>query len=75
MKKYTVALAIEVDGRIYQYGSTIELDDKTAALYSHALRAVKAGEPAAVVETAIPAVEHAAAPKNAGEMIDHGSHS
>jgi hypothetical protein len=36
-KKYTVVLPIDVDGRIYQHGSTVELDEATAKLYSHAL--------------------------------------
>lgn len=39
-KKYQVTLPIEVDGVIYQHGATVELDDKTAELYSHALIAV-----------------------------------
>lgn len=39
-KAYTVVLPIEVAGIIYQHGATVELDDETAVLYAHALRAV-----------------------------------
>ena len=49
MKTFTVVLPIEVNGRIYQHGATVELDAETAALYSHALRAAEQG--AAVTET------------------------
>jgi len=44
MKKYTVLLPIEVNGRIYQHGETVELDDATATAYSHALIAAQAKE-------------------------------
>ena len=50
---YTVGLPIEVAGRVYQYGETVELDDATAALYGHALRAKT---PAAAEETPKPAI-------------------
>jgi hypothetical protein len=38
-KKFRVLLPIEIDGRIYEFGSTVELDLETALLYSHALMA------------------------------------
>jgi hypothetical protein len=41
MKKYRVVLPIEVGGRIYQFGETIDLDMETAAQYAHALIAVE----------------------------------
>jgi hypothetical protein len=37
VKRYRVLLAIEVDGRIYEFGETVELDAKTAWEYRHAL--------------------------------------
>lgn len=40
MKKYRVSLPIDVNGTIYQHGATVELDDATALLYSHALIAL-----------------------------------
>ena len=40
-KTYRVVLPVDIDGRIYEYGSTIELDIETATLYSHALMAVE----------------------------------
>lgn len=36
-KKYKVILPIDVDGRVYPHGQTVELDDETATAYSHAL--------------------------------------
>ena len=39
-KKFEVLLPIDVEGRIYQHGETVELDEEIALLYSHALRAV-----------------------------------
>ncbi len=50
--KYTVVLPIEVDGRIYQHGAIVELDQETAELHSHALRAVGADEKANAVKEA-----------------------
>lgn len=40
--KFRVLLAIEIDGRIYEFGSVVELDLETALLYSHALMACEA---------------------------------
>ena len=39
MKTFTVVLPIEVDGKTYQSGATVTLDEVNAELYSHALRA------------------------------------
>ena len=44
MKKFKVLLPIEVNGRIYQHGEPIELEENTAKLYSHALIAQAEGE-------------------------------
>lgn len=35
--RYRVTLPIDVGGRIYQFGETVELDQETAAAYAHAL--------------------------------------
>jgi hypothetical protein len=43
-KKFRVLLPIEIDGRIYEFGSTVELDLETALLYSHALQACEEKE-------------------------------
>lgn len=43
-EKFNVILPIEVDGIVYQHGSTVELDLETATMYSHALRAVEEKE-------------------------------
>ncbi len=37
MKRYKVLLPIEVNGRIYQHGEMVELEENAAKLYSHAL--------------------------------------
>jgi hypothetical protein len=37
MKRFRVLLPIEIDGRIYEFGSVVELDLETALAYSHAL--------------------------------------
>jgi hypothetical protein len=34
---FRVLLPIEIEGRIYEFGSVVELDLETAKLYSHAL--------------------------------------
>ena len=46
--KFRVLLPIDIEGRIYEFGSTVELDLETALLYSHALIACEelAGESA-----------------------------
>lgn len=41
MKKYWVTLPIEVDGMIYNYGDTVEMNLEDAAVYAHALIAVE----------------------------------
>jgi uncharacterized protein YfaS (alpha-2-macroglobulin family) len=40
-RKYRVVLPIDVDGKVYQYGETAELDETTAAAYAHALIAIE----------------------------------
>jgi len=40
-RKYGVVLPVDIDGRIYEFGSELELDDETAGEYSHALIAVE----------------------------------
>lgn len=40
-KKYRVLLAVDIDGRIYGFGETVELDDETATEYGHALVALE----------------------------------
>lgn len=57
--KYIVVLPIEVGGTIYQHGAEVELDETTAALYSHAIRTAT-DQPA-------PAAIPPAAPKHEGE--------
>lgn len=37
MKRFRVLLPIEIDGRIYEFGSVVELSLETAKDYSHAL--------------------------------------
>ena len=37
-QKFLVVLAVDIDGQIYEHGSTVELDPETAKEYSHALR-------------------------------------
>ncbi len=41
MKKFFVALNVEIDGVVYAHGSEIELDVEVAKEYSHALRAIE----------------------------------
>ena len=36
-ERYRVTLPIDIGGRIYQFGETVELDAETAAAYAHAL--------------------------------------
>jgi hypothetical protein len=43
-RKYRVLLAVDIDGRIYGVGETVELDDQTATDYNHALVAVEEEE-------------------------------
>jgi hypothetical protein len=45
VKKYKVILPIEVNGIIYPFGSIVELDEKTAIDYSHALTEVADSKP------------------------------
>ena len=44
MKRFRVLLPIDIEGRIYEFGSTVELDLETALLYSHALIACEEKE-------------------------------
>ena len=44
MKKFRVLLPIDVDGRIYEFDSVVELDLEQAKEYSHALIAIEACE-------------------------------
>jgi len=42
--KYKVLLPIEIEGRIYEFGSVVELDLDVAKEYSHALIACEQEE-------------------------------
>lgn len=37
MKTFRVVLPIDIDGKLFQFGQTVELDVETAKAYSHAL--------------------------------------
>ena len=43
MRRFRVLLPIEIDGRMYEFGSVVELDLETAGGYSHALIACEEG--------------------------------
>jgi hypothetical protein len=40
--RYRVTLPVDIEGTIYQYGQTVDLDEATATAYSHALLSVDA---------------------------------
>lgn len=42
MAEYRVLLPVDIEGRTYQYGETVELDAATAKAYAHALVRVEA---------------------------------
>jgi hypothetical protein len=56
-KNYRVLLPVEIDGRIYQFGETVELDVATAVEYSNALATCEAAAPSAPPAPAEPAKE------------------
>jgi hypothetical protein len=50
LEEYRVLLPVEIEGKLYEYGSTVELDAATARDYKHAL--ISTSEVAAAAATA-----------------------
>lgn len=50
MAEYRVLLPVDIEGKLYQYGETVELDAATAKAYAHALVSVDAAKGAAAAQ-------------------------
>jgi hypothetical protein len=50
--RYRALLAVDIEGKVYQYGQPVELDAATAKAYSHALVSEDAAAGAAAMQSA-----------------------